>query len=305
MRHILSGSQFSRSDLDKILSSAVSMEKQCKSGKVKKALASKIVACMFFEPSTRTRLSFESAALRLGAGVISAENAAENSSAHKGETIEDTTKMVNGYADLIAIRHPEIGAVDRAAKVSKVPIINAGDGANQHPTQAVLDLYTIKKEQDTLQNLTIAFVGDLKYGRTLHSLLPLLSHYPNNKFYLVSPKELALPTESKKLLLNKKLKFEESTDLENVLKNSDVVYMTRVQKERFPSIKEYNKVKDAFLLKYEHLKLLKKSATIMHPLPRVNEIDTKIDQDPRAAYFREAQNGLYVRMALLLYALGL
>ncbi len=305
MKHILSGYQFTKNDIEKILISSSDMEEQCNNHSVKKILQNKIVACMFFEPSTRTRLSFESAALRLGANVISAENASENSSAHKGETIEDTTKMLNAYSDIIVMRHPEAGAAEKAAKVSDIPVINGGDGANQHPTQALYDLYTIKKEHRKLENLNIAFVGDLFNGRTLHSLIPLLSNYSDNKFYFVSPKELALPEEYKNLLISKNFKFEESANLEEVLKNADVVYMTRVQKERFKNVEDYNKVKDAFLLKPEHLKFMKKDAIILHPLPRVNEIDHEIDSDSRAAYFRQAQNGLYVRMALLAYVLGL
>jgi len=305
MKHIISANQFTKADLENILARASVMEEQYKSGKVKKLLEDKIVACIFFEPSTRTRLSFESAALRLGAGVISVESASENSSAYKGESIEDTTKMVQGYAEIIVMRHNEAGMAEKAAKVASVPVINAGDGSNQHPTQALLDLYTINKEHRKLEGLTIAFVGDLIYGRTLHSLLPLLTQYENNKFYFISPKELALPEEYKKELADKKIEFKESQDLEEALKLSDVVYMTRVQKERFKSIEDYNKVKDAFLLTPEHLKIIKKDAIIMHPLPRVNEIDFNIDKDSRAAFFRQAQNGLYVRMALLLYSLDL
>ncbi len=303
MKHILKAGQFSKAEVEKILVRAKVMEKESKSGKVKKLLKDKIVACLFFEPSTRTRLSFETAALKLGAGVISVENAAENSSSHKGETIEDTSKMINGYADIFVMRHRENGAAEKAATASSISVINAGDGTHEHPTQALLDMYTIKKEHGKLENLTIAFVGDLIYGRTLHSLLPLLALYPNNRFYFVSPKELSLPKEYKDMLVKNEIKFEESNNLEKVLKNSDVIYMTRVQKERFKNMKDYEKIKDAFLLKYSHLKLLKKDAIIMHPLPRVNEIDPKIDADSRAAYFRQAENGLYVRMALLQYVL--
>ena len=305
MNHILSANQFKKQDLDKILLRAEEMEKQVGAGKVNKLLADKIVACLFFEPSTRTRMSFESAALRLGAQVISMENGAESSSAHKGETLEDSIKIVSAYSDLIVLRHPEAGAAEKAAGVCTVPIINAGDGPNQHPTQGLLDLYTIKKEKGTLENLTFAFVGDLIYGRTLHSFLPFLSEYPNNKFYFISPKELALPAEYKELLKSKNLIFEEGQNLEAALKEADVIYMTRVQKERFKNVEDYNKVKDLFLLKQEHLNQIKKDAIIMHPLPRVNEIDPAIDQDPRAAYFRQAKNGLYTRMALLLHALGI
>ncbi len=305
MNHVLTAGQFNKQSLELILNTAGEMEKQLAPGKIEKKLQDKVVACVFFEPSTRTRLSFEAAALRLGAQVISAENAMESSSAHKGETIEDTTRILNCYADVIVIRHPKEGAAEAAAKVSTKPIINAGDGANQHPSQALLDLLTVKKELGSLEGLTFTFVGDLIYGRTPHSLIPLLSHFPNNKFNFVSPQSLSLPQVYKDLLKEKNIAFAETRDLAESLKQADVVYMTRVQKERFANAEDYNKVKDMFLLKPEHLKLLKEKSVILHPLPRVNEIDPQIDADPRAAYFREAQNGLYVRMALLLYALGL
>ncbi len=305
MPHVLSTSQFNKEEAERILARAKDMEAQCASGKVNQLLEGKIIACIFFEPSTRTRLSFESAAQRLGAGVISAENASENSSAHKGETTEDTTRIVNCYADAIVMRHFEPGAADTAAKVSSTPVINGGDGSHEHPTQALLDLYTIQKEHGRLEGLTIAFIGDLKYGRTLHSLLPLLALFPNNTFHFVSPKELAVPQKYKDQLSSKNISFIETEDLDATLKVADVVYMTRVQKERFDSEEEYLAVKDSFLLKPEHLPLMKADAVIMHPLPRVNEIDHAIDADKRAAYFRQAQNGLYVRMALLCYVFGL
>lgn len=306
MQHIISGKQFAdRKLLEKILKRASVFESADKKNKVPKLLKDKIVACVFFEPSTRTRLSFETASLKLGAQVISVENALASSSAYKGETLEDTTKIINGYADIFVLRHPESGAAERASKVSKIPVINAGDGAKEHPTQALLDLYTIKKEHKKLENLTLVFVGDLLYSRTIHSLLPLLAEYKNNKFVFVSPSKLALPKEYTKLLEEKGIEFSQSRDLDASLSVADVVYMTRVQKERFESIADYNKVKDLFLLKRTHLKALKKNAIIMHPLPRINEIDPEIDLDPRAAYFRQAKNGLYVRMAVLLESLGL
>ncbi len=305
MHNIISVTQFNKSEVEKILQRASGMEEECKNGKVKHILENKIIACIFFEPSTRTRLSFETAALKLGANVISAENARDNSSSFKGETIEDTTRILCSYADAIVMRHYEDGATERAAKVATKPIINAGDGANQHPSQAFLDLYTIKKEHKRLDNLNIAFVGDLLHSRTLHSLVPFLMMYPNNTFYFISPKELALPKSYTDELRKKKVVFKEMRSLEEGIPNADVLYMTRIQKERFKDMKDYEKVKDLFLLKAGHLKDLKKDAIIMHPLPRVNEIDPKIDQDPRAAYFRQAENGLYIRMALLPYALGL
>lgn len=305
MKHILTAKQFKKEDLEKILERAKLMEEECKSGKVSKLLNDKIVACIFFEPSTRTRLSFETAALKLGAQVISAENARENSSAYKGETIEDTTRILCSYGDIIIMRHPEAGILDKAAKVATKPIINAGDGSNQHPSQGLLDAYTIKKEHGRLDNLHIAFGGDLLNSRTLRSLVPFLSFYPGNTFYFVSPKKLALPSEFINELKKNGVSYKETGNLDEVLPLLDVLYMTRVQKERFKDSNDYEKVKDLFILKQEHLKNMKANAIIMHPLPKINEIETEVDKDPRAAYFREAQNGLYIRMALLLDVLGI
>ena len=305
MPNIISAHQFKKKEIEKILARAEKMEKSLQKGKVEKLLKDKIVACVFYEPSTRTRLSFETAALRLGAQVISAENAAENSSAFKGETIEDTTKILCSYADVVVIRHPKAGTLDAAAKVATVPLINAGDGANQHPTQGFLDLYTIKKEHGRLTNLNIGFGGDLLNSRTLRSLLPFLRQYSGNKFYFLTPSQLELPREFIQELKKNGVDFEESRSLEEKLPELDVLYMTRVQKERFANAKDYEKVKDLFILKKEHLKKMKKDAIIMHPLPKINEIEVEVDADPRAAYFREAQNGLYIRMALLCYVLGL
>jgi aspartate carbamoyltransferase catalytic subunit len=304
MKHILKGEQFDKKEVEKILKLSSQIEKEVKSGKVKEKLKGKIIASIFFEPSTRTRLSFETAALRLGARVISAENAEENSSSHKGETIEDTFRMLSAYADLIVSRHKEKGSIERGAEISGVPVINAGDGANEHPSQGILDLYTISKELKRKENLKIVFVGDLLYSRTLHSLVPILNLYKNNKFYFISPKELKVGEDFKKTFKRLGVSFEEGGDLKRVIKEADVVYMTRVQKERFKNEKDYNKVKDSFLFTKEHLKLMKKDAIVMHPLPRINEISKDIDSDPHAAYFRQAQNGLYVRMALLLYVFG-
>jgi aspartate carbamoyltransferase catalytic subunit len=305
MPHVLTSRQFSKEEAERILLRAKEMEAQCAAGKVEKLLADKIIACIFFEPSTRTRLSFEAAAIRLGANVISAEDAASNSSSHKGETIEDTARIVASYADAIVIRHYEPGAAQAAASVIAKPVLNGGDGAHEHPTQALLDLYTIQKEHGRLDNLTIAFVGDLKNSRTLHSLLPLLVEYPGNAFYFVSPKELRVSEEYLSDLKDKGLEYFETEDLDGTLPKADIVYMTRVQKERFETEASYESVKDALLLNPDHLKVMKSDAIIMHPLPRVNEIDHIIDEDDRAAYFRQAQNGLYIRMALLLYVFGL
>ncbi len=305
MNHILSTNQFTKDDIERILAKASALEKSYKDPSVSKLLAGKIIACIFFEPSTRTRLSFETAALRLGAQVISAEDAMGNSSAHKGETIEDTARMLSCYADAIVIRHPVEGSVELASRVIETPIINAGDGANQHPSQGLLDLYTIKKEHGRLENLNIVFVGDVLHSRTLNSLVPLLAFYPGNTIHFISPKELALSVEQRKELKERNITFKESDNLEQVLPLADAVYMIRIQKERFASNAEYEKVKGSFILKPEHLEHMKKEAIIMHPLPRINEIEKSIDLDKRAAYFRQAQNAIFIRMALLLYVFNL
>lgn len=305
MKHILNTTQFTKDEVEQILNKAKIMEDNYLSGKIEKILQDKVVACVFFEPSTRTRLSFETAALKLGAQVISAENAMENSSAFKGETMEDTSKILCSYADIVVLRHPRSGAVDEAARVATKAIINAGDGANQHPSQGLLDLYTIQKEHGRLNNLHIVFGGDLLNSRTLRSLLPLLEFYEGNTFYFVSPKELALSVEFINELKEKNVSFKEMNSLEEALPIADVLYITRVQKERFSDISSYEKVKDLFILKQEHMKHLKNDAIIMHPLPKINEIEKEVDADPRAAYFRQVQNGLYVRMAMLAYVLGL
>lgn len=309
MNHILHTKQFTKDDVEKILDNVPHMKELCdnlRSGaRIERPLEGKIIACVFFEPSTRTRLSFETASLRLGAKVITAENAKDNSSAQKGETLEDTARTLSCYADAIVTRHYQMGAADEMARASTVPIVNAGDGANQHPSQGLLDLYTIKNEHGRLENLKIAFVGDVLNSRTLRSLVPLLMLYSGNKFYFISPKELKLDDEYKKFLQDNNVDFVELDELNGTLPEVDVLYMTRVQKERFASVADYEKVKDSFILTPEHVAKLKGDAIIMHPLPRINEINPEIDNDSRAAYFRQAQNGLYVRMALLLYVFGL
>lgn len=305
MKHIISANQFNKEEVEGILARTEMMEKGLKNGTLEKILKNKIVACIFFEPSTRTRLSFETAAYRLGAQVITVENAMENSSTYKGESIEDMTKILCSYSDIVVVRHPKAGTVDMMAKVSSKSLINAGDGANQHPTQGFLDLYTIKKEHGRLDNLNIGFGGDLLNSRTLRSLLPFLQFYTGNKFYFISPKELELPREFIKELKDNNIIFEEIRTLEEKLGELDVLYMTRVQKERFAQIEDYEKVKDLFILRNEHLATMKKDTIIMHPLPKINEIEKEVDDDPRAAYFRQAENGLYVRMALLAHVLGL
>jgi aspartate carbamoyltransferase catalytic subunit len=237
--------------------------------------------------------------LKFGGQVISTESAGHFSSAIKGETLEDSIRIISGYAHAIVLRHPEADAAERAAKVSAVPIINAGSGAGEHPTQALLDLYTIQKEIGRMHNLNIALVGDLLYGRTVHSLIYLLSQNKNVAVFLVSPHELKLPNEYKTFLKTHKIPFSESEDLESVLPKIDVLYMTRVQKERFASERLYERVKNSFVLDKPMLQKMKQKSIVLHPLPRVHEIHAAVDTDPRAAYFRQAQNALYIRMALL------
>lgn len=296
LRHVVSARQFDINTLRKLFA----LTDRIKSGKYnKKALSGKVMATLFYEPSTRTRLSFESSMLRLGGSVITTENAAEFSSAIKGETLEDTIRIVNGYCDLIVLRHSTSGASEIAAQYSKVPVVNAGDGTGEHPTQALLDLFTIFSKFKN-QNLTIAMVGDLLNGRTVHSLSLLLSMYPNVKLTFISPKALGIPHALKAHLSKSKTKFEETESLQKGLAGADVIYQTRIQKERFQSKKEYEKYFGKYIIDKKILKIIKKNAVIMHPLPRVNEITREVDNDSRAIYFEEAQNGLYVRMAVLL-----
>lgn len=279
---------------------------QTKPDEASKILEGKIVACLFFEASTRTRLSFESAALKLGAKIIDMQSGVVSSHGAKGESLEDTIKTICGYADCIIIRHPEDGAAERAAKVASVPIINAGDGSSQHPTQALIDLYTIKKHFGRLNNLNFTIVGDLLYGRTVHSLLPILGQYENNTFNLISPESLVLPDAEKQLLIELGVTFTESHDLDlnNIPTDTDVLYMTRIQRERFANPEEYTEVQSTYVLKPEAVTKLKPDAIILHPLPRVDEIDIKVDKDPRAMYFRQAHDGVFARMALLQKILG-
>lgn len=305
LKHIISTEQFlDRETLGSLFRIAEKFEKDDKRGKVPQLLKGKILASVFYEPSTRTRFSFESAMLKLGGGVITTESAGHFSSAIKGETLEDTVRVIGGYADVIVLRHPEVGAAGRAAEISSVPIINAGDGAGEHPTQALLDFYTIQKELGRINNLRVALVGDLLYGRTAHSLIKLLSTARGVKVYLASPSALRLPKIYRLFLTRYKINFSEEKQFEKILPDLDVLYVTRIQKERFSSRALFNKVKNSFVIKKEHLALFPKRAIIMHPLPRVNEIAQEIDRDPRAAYFRQAKNGLYVRMALLKLIFG-
>ncbi len=265
-------------------------------------LDGKVVASLFFEPSTRTRLSFETAINRLGGRVIGFTDAS-SSSTTKGETLKDTTKMVSNYADLIVMRHPLEGSARYASEQSRVPIINAGDGANQHPTQTLLDLYSIKKTQGTLDNLNIFMVGDLKYGRTVHSLLMAMSHF-NPVFYFISPDELKMPQEYKWFLREKGIEYFEHREFSEIIEQADILYMTRVQKERFADPIEYEKVKNAYVLRNHMLSNTRDNLKILHPLPRVNEIHTDVDTNPKAYYFEQAENGVYARMAIMASILG-
>lgn len=262
-------------------------------------LKGKIMAALFYEPSTRTRLSFESAMNRLGGAVIGTENAGEFSSAAKGETLEDSIRVVAGYADVIVIRHPEVGSAARAAAVSNVPVINAGDGAGQHPTQALLDAYTIQRETGGLDGKKVALVGDLKNGRTARSLAYLLAKFNDVEITLVSPKELGMGEDIKEYLAGKGMKLTETEDLASAMASSDVVYQTRIQKERFATPEEYLKFKGSFVIDKKLADSMKEGAIIMHPLPRVDEIAPDADSSPHARYFEQARYGLYVRMALL------
>jgi len=300
LKHIISVKQFLDIDiLDKIFQLADEMGKNDKTDKLEHTLKGKILAAVFYEPSTRTRFSFESAMHKLGGDVITTESAPHFSSVAKGETLQDTIKVISGYADVIVLRHYEEGSAKIASEVSSVPIINAGDGIGEHPTQALLDLYTIKKELGKIDNLKVALIGDLLYGRTIHSLIYLLALYRGVKVYLISPNQLKLPEKYKDYLTQKKIEFEELTDLNEVLNKIDVLYVTRIQKERFKSEQEYEQAKGAYIIDKKIVNQLKENAITMHPLPRVNEISPEVDSDKRAAYFRQAQNGLYIRMALL------
>ena len=272
--------------------------------KYAEACHGKKLATLFFEPSTRTRLSFEAAMYELGGQVLGFSEAA-SSSAAKGESVSDTVKVVSCYADIIAMRHPKEGAPLVASMKADVPVINAGDGGHNHPTQTLADLLTIWREKGRFTDLTIGLCGDLKFGRTVHSLIEAMARYENVRFVLISPEELKLPSYVKKDILQKKgIPYTQTTDLESVMPELDVLYMTRVQRERFFNEDEYVRLKDSYILTPEKLKTAKESLSILHPLPRVNEISVAIDDDPRACYFKQALNGKYMRMALILKLLG-
>ena len=296
---LVSISDYSKEEILAILDSAAEFE----ANPNRKILDGKVIATLFFEPSTRTRLSFETAVIRLGGSIIGFSDAATSSSS-KGETLNDTIHMVSCYADAIVMRHPLEGAARYAAEVSPVPIINAGDGSNQHPSQTLLDLYSIFKTQGTLENMNICVVGDLKYGRTVHSLIMAMSHFhPTFKF--IAPDELRIPDEYKVFCKNNDIPFTEVTDLNDNFNDADILYMTRVQKERFLDLMEYELVKNVYTLKNSMLYNTKPNLRILHPLPRVNEIDPDVDDNDKAYYFRQAQNGLYIRQAIVSKVLGL
>jgi len=296
-KDVLRADQFSPEEIDRILETARGFASALERGEVLDALRGKILATLFFEPSTRTRLSFEAAMHRLGGRVVSVAEA-KSSSAAKGESLHDTIRTVEGYADVIVLRHPQIGSADEAARATDRPVINAGDGAGQHPTQSLLDLYTILSEQGKVDGLTVALVGDLKHGRTVHSLVDLLANY-DVALDLVAPDALRMPAEIVERLRARGLSVTETSDLATAIPEADVLYMTRIQRERFENAADYDRLKGTFVLSAEALRSAKPSVTVMHPLPRVDEIATDVDELPGAAYFRQAANGIPVRMALL------
>lgn len=267
-------------------------------------LKGKVVATLFFEPSTRTRLSFETAINRLGGKIIGFADSG-SSSVKKGETLHDTIRMVSNYADLIVMRHPLEGAARYAAEVANVPVINAGDGANQHPSQTLLDMYSILKTQGTLDNLNIFMVGDLKYGRTVHSLLMAISQFENPIFNFIAPDELLMPEEYKMHLREKGIRYFEHKEFNDIISEADIIYMTRVQKERFSDPIEYEKVKNVYILRNAMLKKTKPNVRVLHPLPRVNEIHTDVDTNEKAYYFEQARNGVYTREAIITHLMNL
>jgi aspartate carbamoyltransferase catalytic subunit len=297
-KSLVSINDFTREEHIRILDLAGAFEKRPK----QRILEDFVVATLFFEPSTRTRLSFESAATRLGAKIIGFSEPG-SSSVQKGESLRDTVLTVCNYADLIVMRHPMEGRARFASEVADIPIINAGDGANQHPTQTLLDMYSIRKTQGTLDDLHVAFVGDLKFGRTVHSLVRALCNY-NTTFHLVSPTELKLPSSDKIHIKDRNLSYFQYTDMTEVIPKVDILYMTRIQKERFSDPIEYEKVRNSYVLRSNMLNDAKSNLRILHPLPRVNEISIDVDIDPKAYYFTQALNGVFVRQALLASILG-
>ena len=303
MRHLMSPLDLSVQETDKLLNLANDIEKNPE--KYAHACAGKKLATCFYEPSTRTRLSFEAAMLNLGGSVLGFSSA-DSSSAAKGESVSDTIRVISCYADICAMRHPKEGAPLVASEKSAIPVINAGDGGHQHPTQTLTDLLTIHSLKGHLDNLTIGLCGDLKFGRTVHSLIHALIRYPNVKFVLISPEELRVPSYIREdVLAQNNVPFKEVVRLEDSLPELDILYMTRVQKERFFNEEDYIRMKDFYILDKAKMELAPKDMLVLHPLPRVNEISTEVDDDPRAVYFKQVQYGVYVRMALILTLLGM
>jgi len=299
---ILDGAQFTREELEHIMTVADGFRRQLDGHVVLDLMKGYILATLFFEPSTRTRLSFEAAMHRLGGNVIGFASA-ESSSTAKGESLADTIRTVDQYADIIAMRHPQIGSAKEAAAVARAPVLNGGDGAGQHPTQALLDLYTIRQERGRVDGTTIVLCGDLKNGRTVHAGVEMYKHYPC-KLILVAPEPLKMPADIVARLRSHGVTVEETTDLEPALAQADVLYMTRIQKERFSDPAEYERLKGSYVLTREMIERINPDVTVLHPLPRVNEIATDVDDLSNAAYFRQMQNGVYVRMALIALVMG-
>lgn len=303
MRHLIDPLDFTKDETEELLVLAEDIRNNPE--KYQEKCKHKKIATLFYEPSTRTRLSFESAMINLGGSVIGFSSA-NSSSASKGESVADTIRVISCFADIAAMRHPKEGAPMRASMYSEIPVINAGDGGHQHPTQTLADLATIRRRKGHLDNLTIGLCGDLKFGRTVHSLIKSISRWSGIKFVLISPNELRVPDYIiNEVLKPKNIEFEETTDLESVLTKLDILYMTRVQRERFFNEEDYVRLKDSYILTEKKMELAKSDMSVLHPLPRVNEITLAVDKDPRAAYFEQVQNGMYVRMALILKLLNL
>ncbi|MCH5280578.1 MAG: aspartate carbamoyltransferase [Lachnospiraceae bacterium] len=302
MRHLMNPLDFTVEELDRLFDLADDIEKN--PGKYKDVCRGKKIATCFYEPSTRTRLSFESAMINLGGGVLGFSDA-DSSSASKGESVSDTIRVISCFADICAIRHPKEGAAMVAAQKSSIPVINAGDGGHQHPTQTLTDLLTIRALKGRLDHFTIGLCGDLKFGRTVHSLINALSRYENIHFIFISPEELRIPDYIIEMLKEKNISYEEVIKLEDCIDQLDLLYMTRVQRERFFNEEDYVRLKDFYILDKEKMKLAREDMLVLHPLPRVNEISVEVDDDPRAVYFKQVQYGVYVRMALILTLLEL
>lgn len=300
--HVLESEQFSRAALEVLFARAG--ELRADPALAADRLRGRLLAALFYEPSTRTRLSFEAAMQRLGGRVMGTDNAKEFSSAAKGETLEDTIRIVSGYADVIVLRHPEEGAAKRAAAVADVPVVNGGDGRGEHPTQALLDLFTIQEELHRIDGVRVAMVGDLANGRTVRSLAALLTRFQDVEIVFVAPAQVAIRADTKRYLDAHGVSWTETQDLRSVLPDVDVVYQTRIQKERFDDPAEYDSVRGVYVIDPDTMSRLRPDAILMHPLPRVDEIDPAVDDDPRAAYFRQARNGMHIRMALLDQVLG-